>query len=326
MTFLSRHYLLLLLRLATSIGLIFLLMRLVNWRQGLDTLLRARVEVVVILGLFFPMIMAVSAARWGVLLRALAVDFKWLSLVRYYWVGFFFNNFLPSTLGGDISRVTFFRRSGKLAQAAASVVAERLTGIVALLAFAAAALLAVPDFRLLEPLADVLWLCIGTVLPVLLFCYFRGEKLADRLERFSSKSRFFSSWLKRSAKVAVSLGSFRGSPFSVAVALLLSVVFYVLSALFNMFLFIALGVEVPTGHVFAATPLIALAGMVPISINALGVTEGAFVVLFSQAGVAPAEALAAAVLARLLRIAASVVGGLLAAGCRRKSDWPLYAR
>ena len=302
------------LRLATAFGLIVLLSQFVNWRQGLETLLQARIEVVVILGLFFLLIMAVSAMKWGVLLRALGVDFKWPSLVRCYWVGLFFNNFLPSTFGGDISRVAFFRHSGKLAQVAASVIAERLAGIAELLPFAGVALLAVPDFGLTGPLAGILWLAIVTGLPVLLFCYFRGDVLARRLERFSSQSRFLSSWLQKLAKIALSLASYRGKPLLVSSALLLSIVFYVLSALFNMLLFIALGVDIPFGQVVAATPLIALAGMIPVSINALGITEGAFVVLFAQAGIVPAEALAAAVLARLLRVAVSAVGGILALG------------
>jgi hypothetical protein len=58
-------------------------------------------------------------------------------------------------------------------------------------------------------------------------------------------------------------------------------------------------------------PLIILVSLVPISVNALGIAEGAFVLFYTQAGLAPEEALAAAVLRRVLTLGYSLGGGVI---------------
>ena len=56
------------------------------------------------LGLYFAMIF-VSAWRWGLLLRAQRIMVRLGTLLRSYLVATFFNNFLPSNIGGDVIRV-----------------------------------------------------------------------------------------------------------------------------------------------------------------------------------------------------------------------------
>jgi hypothetical protein len=73
----------------------------------------------------------------------------------------------------------------------------------------------------------------------------------------------------------------------------------------------SVGGDVSLLEVALITPLIAVVSFVPISINALGVAESAFVLFFSQAGLSPEEALAAAVLRRVLMTGYSLVGGVM---------------
>jgi glycosyltransferase 2 family protein len=58
-------------------------------------------------------------------------------------------------------------------------------------------------------------------------------------------------------------------------------------------------------------PLVVLASALPVSINGLGITESAFVLLYAQVGLAPEVALAAAVLRRLVVVSMSLVGAVL---------------
>ena len=55
--------------------------------------------------LYFAMILA-SAARWGVLLRAQHVRLSFSFLTQSFLVATFFNNFLPSNIGGDVVRIS----------------------------------------------------------------------------------------------------------------------------------------------------------------------------------------------------------------------------
>lgn len=74
-----------------------------------------------------------SAAKWGALLRADGIQLRLRTLVASYLVGSFFNLFLPSSIGGDVYRIADVgRRSHRSANAAASILFDRLTGFLAI--------------------------------------------------------------------------------------------------------------------------------------------------------------------------------------------------
>ena len=79
----------------------------------------------------------VSAYRWQILARAQGDEIPLGYLMKSYLVGTFFNNFLPSSFGGDIVRIWDGSRfSQSLVKSSAIVVVERATGIIVLFLFA----------------------------------------------------------------------------------------------------------------------------------------------------------------------------------------------
>ncbi|MCX7670441.1 MAG: flippase-like domain-containing protein, partial [Anaerolineae bacterium] len=54
--------------------------------------------------LFYLLAIAVNAVKWLVLLRAQGVRVPFGELLQMQFVGFFFNNFLPANVGGDVMR------------------------------------------------------------------------------------------------------------------------------------------------------------------------------------------------------------------------------
>jgi uncharacterized membrane protein YbhN (UPF0104 family) len=81
--------------------------------------------------------------------------------------------------------------------------------------------------------------------------------------------------------------------------------------LVNVFNGVALGLDVPVAFYFILIPLIAVATMIPVSLNGLGVREGAFVFFLSQVGVPQDQALSLALLWLGVLIASSLIGGLV---------------
>src|ERR1043166_7406503 len=79
--------------------------------------------------------------RWLVVIRADGHRLRFTQALRIVLVGYFFNQTLPSSVGGDVMRVYFGYRAGLgLDTAAASVIVDRLMTLVALLLAATAAL------------------------------------------------------------------------------------------------------------------------------------------------------------------------------------------
>jgi uncharacterized protein (TIRG00374 family) len=88
----------------------------------------------------YGLMLAVSAWRWRLLLRIQTVDVGLGTLTRSFLVATFFNNFLPSNIGGDVVRVADTAPfAGSKTLATTVVLLDRLIGLIALLAVAAIA-------------------------------------------------------------------------------------------------------------------------------------------------------------------------------------------
>src|SRR4051794_26499552 len=79
------------------------------------------------------MAVVLSAVRWQRVLTALDLPSRIPTLVRHHLAGLFVSSFLPSTVGGDVLRVSrLAAANGEAPRTFASVVLERLTGWVVL--------------------------------------------------------------------------------------------------------------------------------------------------------------------------------------------------
>src|SRR5207253_2227117 len=74
-----------------------------------------------------------SAWRWGLLLDAQGVDVPFTFLTNSFLVAFFFNNFLPSNIGGDVIRIRdTSRAAGSKTLATTVVLIDRGIGVLGL--------------------------------------------------------------------------------------------------------------------------------------------------------------------------------------------------
>jgi uncharacterized protein (TIRG00374 family) len=252
----------------------------------------------------------VSAWKWQRLLAALSVRVGLPALFRAYWIGAFVSGLLPSTVGGDFVRAALTRRHAGAGPVAASIIVERLTGLAVLLAIVLIVMLARPDLVAAGPLRTAVPLALGTgaavlLLPVLLLA-------RRRAPRATVPGR---SWPGRVRALLATFGGAltdyarRGGALLVACAV--SLAFYALIVLFQYAVVRALGLRVGLGDVAAVAPLVTLAAALPVSPNGLGVSEGVFVLLYARVGLSPEEALAAALLRRLILTLTAAAGGVL---------------
>ena len=252
---------------------------------------------------------ALMAYRWLTLLSPLApADRPQISTVmRVFFVSTFVGTFLPASVGSDVLRAYGLSKRGVGGvDAIASVLVDRLLGVVSILLVAfAGALLArdLVDIRVLLPaLALLSAACVAglavvfspgaaAVLGTALERVFRGHahaaRLASAIQRYSSYQ----------ADLANVLGC--------------SVAVQVLRVLQTYCLGLALGLSVPLGVYFALVPIILLIVLMPITINGIGTTQAGFVWLFGRAGVPGAPAFALSVLFLMIGLVGTLPGGVL---------------
>ena len=293
-----------LVKLCVTIGLGWFLFARADWPAIGVTL--ARIPPGVILGAFIVMVLSVtiSAYKWQLMLKLHGVHFSFSKLHRYYFIAVFFNNFLPTSIGGDGYRI--YKTFGNPRSTSSSVIAvvmERLTGIIALLVIGYLCSIIVYHARGDE--VSGLLLSLGTagigatLVAALFFVFLRGYQ---RLKRWQNKPRLLQIVLEHGK-------DYLRQPKASAYVMLISFYFHVHNSLtFYLLLRYGADVTISIPELFVVLTLVNLVGVLPISINGLGVVDTAFVFLLGIYGVDQNSALSVMLISRMLLILLSIVG------------------
>jgi uncharacterized protein (TIRG00374 family) len=129
----------------TLLGLIFVLTRF-DIRDIGQTLQETDLFWILVGFLLVNASVVLRAYRWLLLVRGLHAEVSFGRLVELYYVGSFFNVFLPSGFGGDVVRILEISRDIPADIATGTVLIDRLTGLMMLFALALVAL--PPDWRI----------------------------------------------------------------------------------------------------------------------------------------------------------------------------------
>jgi glycosyltransferase 2 family protein len=247
----------------------------------------------------------ISAYKWRQSLRAHRLEYPFLFLLRVLSIGFFFNNFLPTSIGGDAYRVLrTVPADGSKSRALSAIVLERVVGFSALLSLGFLGSLAI-TFRTHSALADSFVRLTG--LGVL------AAGVAYLLMRFGHSSRPWE-WAARQPKLRALMESGRLIAHSrrPMVALVFwSLVFQSLAVLAIFSLFDAVGEPIDFASCAVIGTMSALVAVLPISINGIGISESSFVAVAVALGATTEHSAAVAILIRVLVAPLSLGCGLI---------------
>lgn len=271
----------------------------IDWRYAAGALLLVLVD------------RTLMALRWIALLAPLAPGTRpsTATLMRIFFVSTFVGSFLPMSVGSDAVRAWGLSREGITThESLASVLMDRLLGVVSLLLMAAAGLMLVPALAgnpwVLLAMAATLAACALGVAAV--FSARAAAVCLGRLERLPEGR------LRRGAvRLIDALQAYRRHRGVAAGVLAASVAVQVLRILQAWLLGLSLGITAGAAAYFAYVPLIMLVMMLPITIMGLGTSQAAFAFFFAQVGVGPAPAFALSVLFIALGVVGNLPGALL---------------
>jgi uncharacterized protein (TIRG00374 family) len=249
----------------------------------------------------------IRAYRWQILLDAIGVFVPLLELTNIYFIGFLFNNLLPSGLGGDAIRMVELRRySERTSDAVTSVVVDRFLGLSALQAIALMALL--PNWDAVPPAVAYFTVAIflgGLVMGYLLINRALYLKLRASLGLFRRLTDI--KWVGSLAE------SFQRYPLSaLGRAYLVSFLFNISLVAMNVFIGLGLGAQVSLAQYAIFVPITSIILLLPISFAGLGVREETYRQLFTQAGVSQEIAVAMSLLVYAIgNICTGLIGGVI---------------
>ncbi|RMG63318.1 MAG: UPF0104 family protein [Calditrichaeota bacterium] len=297
-----------LLRVAVSLGLLGYLISLADVNQILAVLGRVNLQLFVLAVAVFFLVVAILTFRWFIFTRTAGYQVSYPRLFVLYLIGYFFNNFLPTTIGGDLSRAYYLSRlSGSRSGSVGIILMERLMGLAATLTMASVALLwtqhlfHTPRINYLTGL-----LLAGVVSVMLLLLHPRLFALQSRL---TARLTLFDLGLHLQ-HVMDRIHQFRTHKGVIAGTFLLSLSAHLLIALMNLVLARALHLDqVQLRILILLIPVTFVLGLLP-SINGLGVRDSGYVFLLVRMGLDPAEALALSFLNTLVPMLVSFLGGI----------------
>jgi uncharacterized protein (TIRG00374 family) len=251
---------------------------------------------------------SIAVWRWNRLLRAQHIEVESRKLTESIWVSMFFNNFLPSNIGGDVVRIADTApAAGSKTLATTVILVDRVLGLTALVLVASAGALSATLLGIHVP--GTRWLFLATALgavaaiSVMAMPQLVGHALLPL--RALNKP-----WItERAQRLEDAVIRFRNAPdaligaFAGALVLQITIVaFYLLTAK---------GLSVPLPIFLGAVliPVSLVVQMAPVSINGFGVREAVFAFFFRRFGLPIDAAVALSLVSTGMVMSLSLVGG-----------------
>lgn len=253
-----------------------------------------------------------SSWRWKILLKAKGIAVSLWRLLGFYYIGRFFNMFLPTSMGGDIARVwDLGKHTGQAYEALASVFMERFIGM-SVLAAVSAIVLIFHDTHL-PVITNSLLFVIGMVATLLWLVL--DKRVFNFFQRlFSGIHPFVAKIFDKLEEAHQTIADYRKHPRTLAWVIFISIFFYLLAVLNVWVSARAFAPNIGLYEMLLAVPAIMLIMNLPVSIGGLGIMEAAYITTFELFGYAPELALSTALLMRFKTIINAIIGGIIHIG------------
>lgn len=240
----------------------------------------------------------VAAYRWFTVMRIL--DFKG-SLVFYiksYFKGVFFNQLLPSSIGGDAVRVLNVASLGyEKRYAFVGVLIDRGLGIVGIF---------IVNIIFNNMLPNLLPVEIYSALNIISITGIAGFIFFALIHKFSVLNKY--KWFIILSVPSKALAKVLNTPLKCFAQLLLTFSVHILTFAGTYMIALALGVNITLEVFMVIMPPVVLLTIIPISLAGWGIREGAMVGLLGFAGVSKSAAVAISVLYGLSYVLQGMVG------------------
>ncbi len=241
----------------------------------------------------------VSAYKWKLLSEAIGFKNKLKNYIDFYFIGMYFNLFLPTTIGGDVAKGYYLSKSDekkRKSPALYTILAERFTGVVIIIWMATITVFlptgsTVPlSFKLLMTLLTCMVLFLTPIFPI-----------------FMEKTMGHKNLIK---KILDDTNVYWKSPKLIFRALIWSFVFHAIIIFIHILIGLALGLKIPVLYYLIVYPMTAIVGFIPVAFNGIGPREATYIYFLKLIGINSSSALAFSILWFAIVLVSSSFGGI----------------
>ncbi|MEO0084614.1 MAG: lysylphosphatidylglycerol synthase transmembrane domain-containing protein [candidate division WOR-3 bacterium] len=296
--------------------LLYYLVRKVDLRASLAIIKQVNFFLLVLSAVIFVFFLLVGAWRWKILLDARKINFSMMYLTKVYFISWFFNNILPTSIGGDVVRIAYTvqsdNSSGKktTSPAFAAVFVDRFIGFIGLFFFA---LLAATVLFLTQKSQKQYLLLnfLGFVILMTILLAVFSDNVHRIFSKIFSKIKAFRLGEKFD-RAYTEVKEYREVKLKLIVSFLLSLLVQLLSSFIWYFVGISISVKISLLYYCLFIPIIGILTMIPITVGGLGMRENMFVNIFnSVANVSKEKATAISGLYLIINLLFALIGGVM---------------
>ncbi|MBI5788747.1 MAG: flippase-like domain-containing protein [Candidatus Schekmanbacteria bacterium] len=297
-------------KISVSCGLIFIIVRNINFIRLGGTLANSNKLLLVsafVLAVFDNGL--INGYKWREILSSYEINVPFKKVCSYYFIGMFFNLFMPSTIGGDLIRGHYMsRESDNKTMSYISVIIDRLSGLLGLLINSIIAVFLAYQFGIKTKAINLILILLFLSLFSLWLIYNR-----ELWSRFKLLHVIFVRLKieEVAKKIYEAIYAYKNKKKLAIYLIFLSFVFQFITVVVNYLVALALGVNVPFVYFWIFIPLICLVTMLPISINGIGLRDISYITCFATLGIPAASAFAISLAVLSIVIGMGLIGGLV---------------
>ena len=256
--------------------------------------------------------------RWKIIIDGMGVHKSFIDLFYVNLTSTFFGMFLPSSVGGDVSKMIMIAENASDREAAvSSVIIDRMIGMTVTIVTGIISLFLLPSLRENRVILGSL---VITLLIVLLFVFLILNRRifwkTINLIPVSIRKRFEESISKIDQSIAKLQNNLRTLISALIVSFLrqvaISVSFFCAGKSF--------GISAEMAVYFVVIPIVMAVTVLPISINGLGLQDNTMIFLLGMAGIGSVEALFLSIFMHVTRNLTGIIGGILYAFGHRRNN------
>lgn len=224
------------------------------------------------------------------ILRLCKISLPFSLINVHYFIGYYYNFFLPSSIGGDIVRVVLMSNNGVQKKDSGNIIfLERLLGIISLALIAAISVFFIPFS--IQDTNYIYWIIFVFISTLPIFYKLKHNK----------KLKPFHEWLN----------TFNSLNFKKLLYIFsLTIVFQVFSIYIRYLLSNAFNINIEFEYFLLFIPIINFVTLLPISINGFGTREASFIFLFGLVGVVKEDAFVLSMTSYILMLILGAIGAI----------------
>ncbi|MBL7156841.1 MAG: flippase-like domain-containing protein [Candidatus Omnitrophica bacterium] len=241
-----------------------------------NTLSRTNIFIFSLAVLMFIFIVTIVSSRLKLLFVGEGIHIPLGRVIQLSFIGYFFNNFMPTAVGGDIVKAYYASKQTKeTAKSFIAVFMDRFIGLFSFICIAAFALFI--SWKNLNNELKALIL-ISTLCGIASFIIILNQAIAKFILKAFSKLKLWNIG-QRLSKVYMAVHEYRNRKALIFAVIGISIICQ--SFYFSMIYLLAraLGTDLRPTTVFLIMPIVSVISMLP-SLGGLGIREGAIVALF----------------------------------------------